>query len=261
MRSILLTMVSLAAQVCFGQLPHFEVASIKASAYPAGNLKTIRVDPGTVSIKGMSLRDLIQRAYGRGHALQLSRADLVTGGPKWCDEKLFDIDAKPGGDPYGSGEQVSEMLKSLLVERFHLAFHHETKEVSGYQLVVDRDEPRLKKRNPGDGGEPRTGSSRRVAEGFHVIRRDTSMTALADYLGSYVLDRPVIDKTGLSGTFDFDLTWNPDDSQFGGRFTVESSSLPDLFTAVREQIGLRLKPAKVSADLIVIDRAERPADN
>jgi len=87
------------------------------------------------------------------------------------------------------------------------------------------------------------------------------MTAFADYLGYNVLDHPVIDKTGLLGTFDFDLSWNPDATQFGGRFTVEGSNLPELFAALREQIGLRLEAGKVPIDVIVVDHAEKPSEN
>lgn len=241
----------------------FDVASIKPSAYPGGNLKTIQLDPGMLTIKGMSLKDLIQRAYGRGYALQLSRSDLVMGGPKWCDDDLYDIVAKPGGNPNGSGEPVSEMLKTLLAERFKLAFHHESKVTSGYLLVVGRSGPKMKERSPGDGGESRTGSSRRIEGGFRVTRRDMSMTALADYLGFYVLDRPVLDNTGLAGTFDFDLTWTPDETQFGGRYggAPEGSNLPNLFTALREQIGLSLETGKVPIDVMVIDHAEKPSVN
>src|SRR5579863_9862429 len=78
----------------------FDVASIKPSA-TNGNAKIIQVEPGMVSIKGMSLRDLILRAHGRGHALQISRMEAVSGGPKWCGDDLFDIEAKPGDDPLG----------------------------------------------------------------------------------------------------------------------------------------------------------------
>jgi len=240
----------------------FEVASIKPSS-SAGNAKTIHVDPGMVTIRGMSLKDLTQRAYGRGHALQLSRGDLVAGGAKWCEDSLYDIDAKPGGNPLGSGEDVSGMLKTLLVDRFKLTFHHESKDTAGYLLIVDKDGPKMKERSPGDGGEPRTGTSRASPGGFHVVRRDTSMTALADYLGFYVLDRPVVDRTGLARTFDFELNWAPDENQFGGRYagTPPDSNLPDLVKALREQIGLRLETGRAPVDVLVIDHAEKPSEN
>ncbi len=183
--------------------PKFEVASIKQSASPVrGNAKIIRVEPGMLTIKGMSLKDLIQRAYGRGHSLQLSRSDLVSGGPKWCDADLYDIDAKPGGNPNGSGEDISEMLKALLADRFKLLLHHESKETPGYILVVETGGPKLKSRSPGDGGEPRIRgrSKRELQGGIRLAWRDVSMTTLSDDLGFNVLDRPVINRTGLTGT-------------------------------------------------------------
>jgi uncharacterized protein (TIGR03435 family) len=239
----------------------FEVASIKPST-AGGNAKIIQLDFGSLNIRGMSLRDLMQRAYGRGHALQISRSELVDGGPKWCATDLYDIVAKPGGDPLGSASQVSESLQALLVERFKLAFHHEAKEVSGYRLVLAKDGAKLKGRHPGDGGESRNiGGKPRLGLG-HVVWRDASLTAFADYLG-LTLDRPVIDQTGLAGTFDFDLNWTPDETQFGGRYVAspDAPNLPDLFTALHEQIGLRLEAGKVPVDVMVIDHAEKPSEN
>ena len=133
----------------------FEAASVKSSASSSGNARIINVEPGLLTIRSMSLSDLTQRAYGRGHSLVLSRSDLVSGGPKWCASDLYDITAKPGGNPYGNGEEVSEMLQSLLAERFKLAIHRESKEVAGYSLVVAADGSKLRPRRPGDGGDPR----------------------------------------------------------------------------------------------------------
>jgi hypothetical protein len=92
--------------------PVFEAASVKRST-SNGNAKTIRLEPGILVIQGMSLKDLVLRAYGRGRALQLSRSDVVSGGPKWCDSELFDIEAKPGGNPSMAADEVSERLRAL----------------------------------------------------------------------------------------------------------------------------------------------------
>jgi uncharacterized protein (TIGR03435 family) len=160
-KTIALLMFSCAAQA--QSLTAFEVASVKPST-SVGNAKTIHVDAGVVSIRGMSLKDLMLRAYGHGHALQISRSDLVAGGAQWCADDLFDVDAKPGGNPLGSGEDVSAMLRALLADRFRLALHHETRETSGYLLTVTKGGPKMKIRTSGDGGEVRTGTSRRVTE-------------------------------------------------------------------------------------------------
>ncbi|HWC96694.1 MAG TPA: TIGR03435 family protein [Candidatus Sulfopaludibacter sp.] len=244
--------------------PAFDAASIKPSRYPGGNLKTIHLDPGMVTIQGMSLRDLVARAYGRGHALQISRTELVDGGAKWCETALYDINAKPGADPQGNGEPVSAMLQALLVERFKLAFHHEARDSSGYRLTQAKGGPKLRPRHAGDGGEARVlGRTKRGDQGeVHIELRDASPAALAAFLGN-MLERPVIDKSELSGTFDCDLVFTPDETQFGGRYAAaaQDSTFPDLATALREQLGLRLDPGKVPVDVMMIDHAERPAAN
>jgi uncharacterized protein (TIGR03435 family) len=242
----------------------FEAASIKPSS-ATGNSKTINVDFGSVQIKAMSLKDLVLRAYGRGRALQLSRSDLVAGGPRWCETDLYDVYAKPGQDLNRSGEQISEMLKTLLRDRFKLAFHQESKEASGYLLGVAKNGPKMTKRSPGYGGAAHSlrTSGRNPQGGFEAKWRDAPLTSVADYLGSYVLDLPVVDRTGLAGTFDLDLNWTPDETQFGGRYkeAQERSRLPSLFAAIPEQLGLRLEAGKVPVAVIVIDHAEKPAAN
>jgi uncharacterized protein (TIGR03435 family) len=241
----------------------FEVASVKPSA-SSGNARTIQVNPGMVSIRSMSLRDLALRAYGRGRALQVSREDLVASGLKWYEDDLFDVDAKPGGNPFGSGEEVSAMLQALLVERFKLAFHQETRETSGYLLAAVKGGVKMRARTAGDGGEARVlGRTKRGAHGeMRLEMRDVPLAAVAAYLGN-MYDRPVADQTDLTGTYDLDLEWTTDEIQFGGRFAAGSgeSTLPGLFTALREQCGLRLESGKLPVNVLVIDHAEKPSAN
>ena len=152
------------------------------------------------------------------------------------------------------------MLKTLLAERFKLTFHYESKEASTYVLIAGKNSPKMKGRKPGDGGEP---SGIRDTANLRYVCRDTSMVWFARYLESTVLSRPVADKTGLSGTYDFDLSWRPDDSQFKGRFVGSreaQSDLPDLFTALKD-IGLRLEAAKSMVQFLRIDHAEKPSEN
>jgi uncharacterized protein (TIGR03435 family) len=214
----------------------FDVASIK------GNI---------LSLQGMSLKELIHLAY-------TLPSDLVSGGPGWVDGTRYDIEAKAAGK--ASQKERLEMLKTLLADRFQLTFHYESKVASTYVLTVGKNSSKLKERRPGDGGEP-TGI--RDTGSLHYVCRDTSMAWFARYLESTVLSRPVIDKTGLSGTYDFDLSWRPDDSQFKGRFAGSKeaqSDLPDLFTALKD-IGLRLETVKSPVQFLRIDHAEKPSEN
>lgn len=230
----------------------FEVASIKATPPEYSGSRAFAPSSGNnLSIQGMSLRDLIQLAY------TLS-SDLVSGGPGWVDGARYDVEAKAEGK--ASQQQRLEMLKTLLAERFKLTFHYESKEASTYVLEAGKNSPKMKERKPGDGGEP---SGIRDTGSLHYVCRDTSMAWFARYLESTVLSRPVADKTGLHGTYDFDLAWRPDDSQFKGRFAGSreaQSDLPDLFTALKE-IGLRVETAKSLVPFLRIDHAEKPSEN
>lgn len=232
--------------------PAFEVASIKQTPPEFRGSRAFAPSSGNnLSLQGMSLRELIQLAY------TLS-SDLVTGGPGWVDGTRYDIEARAEGK--ASQQQRLEMLKTLLAERFKLTFHYESKEISSYLLTAGRNSPKMKERRPGDGGEP---SGIRDTGSLHYLCRDTSMAWFARYLENTVLSRPVADKTGLSGTYDFDLSWRPDDSQFKGRFAGSQeaqSDLPDLFTALKD-IGLKLETVKSPVQFVRIDQAEKPSEN
>ncbi len=230
----------------------FEVASVKltppdvhgSSAFAPSSSNILR-------LRGMTLKDLIQLAY-------TVSSDFVSGGPGWVDDTRFDIEAKAEGN--ASQQQRLEMLKTLLAERFSLTFHYEQKQTSTYVLSLARNSLKLRERKPGDGGEP---SGIRDTGGLHYVCRDTSMAWFARYLESTVLSRPVADKTGLSGTYDFDLAWRPDETQFKGRFAGSreaQSDLPDLLTALKD-IGLRLETVKSLVPLLRIDSADKPSGN
>jgi uncharacterized protein (TIGR03435 family) len=232
--------------------PAFEVASIKLTPPEVHDSSAAAPSTGnTLSLHGMSLDTLIQLAY-------TLPSDLVSGGPGWVSSIRYDIEAKAEGK--ASQQQRLEMLKTLLAERFKLTFHYEPKQISTYELRTGKNGLKLKERKPGDGGEP---SIIRDTGHVHYICRDTSMSWFARYLESTVLSRPVADKTGLSGTYDFDLNWRPDDSQFKGHFMGSreaQSDLPDLFTALSD-LGLRLEAVKTQVQALRIDGAEKPSAN
>ena len=232
--------------------PAFEVASIKPTPDEfRGSRAYAPASGNNLSLQGMSLKELIQLAYRLP-------ADFVTGGPAWVNDARYNIEAKAEGKP--SQQQRLEMLKTLLADRFQLTFHYEQKEITTYVLTAVPNRLKLKERKPGDGGEP---SGIRDTGSLHYVCRDTSMSWFARYLESTVLSRPVADKTGLSGTYDFDLSWRPDESQFKGRFAGSreaQSDLPDLFTALKD-IGLKLESVKSPAQLLRIDQAAKPSAN
>jgi uncharacterized protein (TIGR03435 family) len=248
----LLLAVALAPMAAQEQPLAFEVASIKPTPPEFIGSKAFAPSSGNnLSLQGMSLREMIQLAY------TLS-SDLVGGGPGWVDGARYDVEARAEGK--ASQQQRLEMLKTLLAERFRLTYHYEPKGISTYVLTAGKNSPKMKERKPGDGGEP---SGIRDTGSLHYVCRDTSMAWFARYLESTVLSRPVADKTGLSGTYDFDLSWRPDDSQFKGRFAGSreaQSDLPDLYTALKD-IGLKLETVKSLVPFLRIDHAEKPSEN
>src|SRR5262245_37734994 len=214
----------------------FEVAAIKSVAdIPPGARIGYNDDPGGVlNFENLTLRMLISSAYGI--------LDERISGPGWLDDARFTITAKP---PAGyQPSQRPTLIRNLLIDRFGLVAHQEKKDVSGFALRVDAGGHRLVT-TTGERtfltGRPGliSGNGRRIAE---------ILPQLARSVGS-----PVIDETGLSGTYDIKLQWTPQLNAGGNPADPEVS----LFTALREQLGLRLEPARVRVDVVVVDRIAR----
>ena len=232
----------------------FEVATIKPSKPGTpGKAFTMR-GPHQFATINTSVNDLITVAYGL-HVRQ------VTGGPAWLESNLYDISAEPEAEGSPNRKQIEAMLQKLLADRFKLAFHRDKKELSVYAIVVAKNGPKLTK----SAGDP-NGLPGLFFRGLGVLpARNANMSDFAGVMQAAVLDRPVVDQTGLSGRFDFELKWTPDESQFGGRGGSAPRDAPDappdLFTAIQEQLGLQLKSVKAPVDVLIIDRVERPSEN
>lgn len=236
--------------------PTFEVATIKPSK-PDAQGKFLTVQGNRMITQSFSLTDYICFAYGV-HAKQ------VTGLPAWAETDKFDITAKPDIEGVPNDKQLKGMLQQLLADRFKLAFHHEKKELSVYALGVAKVGNKMTKSEGDPNGLP--GLFFRGKLGDLGVRNAT----MADFTGlmqSAVLDRPVVDQTGITGRWDFTLVWTPDDSQFAGMGakipppTDAANAPPNLYTAIQEQIGLKLEATKTAADVLVVDKVEKPSDN
>jgi len=245
--------IALAAGTVVAQtpaVPAFDVATIKLSQpETAGPL--IGISAGRLTLTSFTFKELMMYAYWI-HPSQ------VLGAAGWTDSEKFDIVAKPEGGQTPE-EQLRKMLQTLLADRFKLKFHRDKKLLPAYALVVGENGPNMKARTPGDGGP----GFRLVPQGPRLPGRNASVAQLAFVLQAVVMDRPVLDETGLTGNFDFDLSWTPNETQFGGRggkMTADPDS-PDIFTAVQEQLGLNLEPQKGPVAVLVIDHVERPTDN
>lgn len=230
----------------------FEVATIKLSRPDAAG-KTFIFRGHQYSTIHTSVNDLISYAWGL-HARQ------IAGGPAWLDTEKFDIIAKPVvTEP--NAQQLKEMVRNLLEERFQLTFHTEKNELSVYAIVVGKAGPKLTKTSdPGD-------LSSLYFPAFGTMNaRIASMSDLARTMQQAVLDRPVVDQTGLRGRYDFTLTWTPDEFQFGAMGAhipapSDQARAPDLFTAMQQQLGLKVESTKAVVDVLVIDRIERASEN
>jgi uncharacterized protein (TIGR03435 family) len=229
--------------------PAIEVSTIKRSDYPG---RLIGLPGPTLTTRGTPLKDVILWAYNV-HPSQ------VLGGPGWVDTDKYDIVAKPVGGGLLDGEQIKAMLRTLMADRFQLKLRHETKELPVYALTIGKNGPKMKARTEGDGGAAFT----LLIGGPRWPVRNAPMAQMVSVLQMVVLDRPVLDKTGLTGRFDFDLVWTPDETQFGGKGSSMPAdpNAPNIFTAFQEQLGLKLEPQKAAVDVLVIDAVERPSEN
>ena len=230
--------------------PAFEVATIKlAKPDTAGPL--IGISAGRLTLTGFTLKELMVYAYW------IHQSQIV-GASGWMDSEKFVIVAKPEGGQVPE-PQLRQMLQTLLIDRFQLKLHHDLRQIPAYVLTLGKNGSKMKVRTPGDGGP----GFRLVFQGARLPGRNASIAQLAFVLQAVVMDRPVIDKTGLMGNFDFDLSWSPTEAQFGGRgaITPAEPDSPDIFTAVQEQLGLKLESQKDPVDVLIIDNAEKPSEN
>jgi len=235
----------------------FEVATIKPSnpATPGQSILVGRGGGNLFTTTNTTLNDLLTFAYGL-HVTQ------ITGGPGWLATERFDITGKPEQAGIPNAVQLRTMVRKLLGERFNLASHSEKRELSAYVLTVAKNGPKLTKSDSG-GILPGFGGRGPGAIGV----RNASMAEFADFLQARILDRPVVDQTGLSGRFDFTLEWRPDSIQSAAlgpnapQLPPEVESRANLFTAIQEQIGLKLDAGRAPVEVFVIDRVEKPTEN
>ncbi len=233
----------------------FEVATIKPSN-PERQGKVMTIKGRQVITINTTLNDLIVFAYGV-HAKQ------IIGGPSWMESDKYDVTGQPEGQGMPNERQLRGMLQKLIQDRFKLTTHSETRELPAYVLVVANGGPKLTRNDSNPDGLPGL-----FFRGLGVLPvTNATMGDFAGVMQLAVLDRPVVDKTGLKGRFDFTLTWTPDETQFAG-FGVripppstDPNAPPVLFTAIQEQLGLRFDSQRAPVDVMVVDRVERPTEN
>lgn len=235
--------------------PAFEVATIKPSK-PGAPGKGLGVGPnGTLTTRNYSLRDLIQFAY-RLHPKQ------IEGGPSWDETDLYDITGKPDHEGMGNDRQIRGMVQKLLKDRFQLTYHTEKKDLSVYSITVLKTGAKLTKTEVTGVNLPSLG---RGPNNLNV--RNGTIAEFASLLQGGILDKPVVDQTGLTDRYDFQVKYTPDASQAIPGLPAPpppadpADAPPDLFTAVQQQLGLKIESTKASVDVLVIDKVEKPSEN
>lgn len=255
--ALFLLMTALAA---YGQSaaepPKYEVASIKPYIGNDSHLD-FRVEPGgSLAATGITLKRLMMTAYN-------VQGFRLIGGPDWVATRQWDVQAKP--ERFVPPGQVRAMLRALLENRFQLHVHSEKRQLPIFELSVDRKGAKLQRVKDGE-----TKEDVRVGAGSIQFKKATTATFASQL--SYAVARPVIDKTGLSGEFNFVLEWTPEAGEDGGPTTSglppgageRRPSPPDgpsIFTAITEQLGLRLKSARGPVEVIVVDDVKLPTEN
>jgi uncharacterized protein (TIGR03435 family) len=235
--------------------PSFDVSTIKPSDTSAPHGTFFRTNGRHVIAYNISAGGLIAYAYGL-HEKQ------IVDGPSSLLGTHFDIDGLPDIVGHPNLKQSRLMFQKLLLSRFKLAFHNESRELPAYAIQIAKGGPKLvlTTRKPGDG----TNFSYNCQVVLTV--RNASVADIAKGMQEVFMDRPVVDQTGLHDRYDFDLKWTPDESQSycpsdPARSRDDPNAPPDLYTAIHEQLGLKLIRTKAPIQVMVIDHVETPSEN
>ncbi|HEY4087634.1 MAG TPA: TIGR03435 family protein [Bryobacteraceae bacterium] len=236
--------------------PKFEVASVKVQKWTLPATVGISVKGSTLYAEHQPLYDLIVYAYHLKGRFQLS------GIPDWAKDRgiseteSFQIEAKAPTGQSATEDEFRLMMRALLADRFHLQIHHENRDVPVYNLTVSKGGPRFKETAGGKTGIKQDKVGR---VGWRMTATNVTIQSAVDGLLGIYSGRPLLDKTGLTGSYDFTLEWllypAPPDA------SVPGADLPAYAKALQEQLGLKLESAIAPYDTIVIDHAEKPSEN
>ena len=248
----------------------FDVVSIRRSRPEAGPAMGISpIDSDSIIVRNATPRLILGEAYD---LRLLGLRDLILGLPSWADSETYDIDAKVAASDLPAFHKLlpmqrDPMLQSVLADRFHLVGHFETRTLPAYALVIAKGGPKLTEVKPAtlpDGREDPGG----ISPGHdQITATGATMQPLAPHPLLLMLGRPVVDRTGLTGHYSFTLRCAPTyamrpviNGQVPG-LSADEEALPDLFTAVQEQLGLKQEPVKAPVEVLVVDHIERPTEN
>jgi uncharacterized protein (TIGR03435 family) len=240
-----------AVMLCQAQSPAFEAGSVKVSS-PDEQVR-MRREPGRITITNFSLRAMVRYAYD-------VQENQISGGPAWFDSDRWDIAAIAGREITEDERRL--MLQTFLGDRFKMTIRHEMKEMPVYALVVAKGGSKL---TPGTAGNPERVELSVSGAGLNQMRgQSVSVSTMAKLL-TRPTGRIVINRTGIAGSFDYQLEWVPDPANMpminGAKPDGSNLNAASIFTAVQEQLGLRLEATKGPVEILVIERAEKAREN
>jgi uncharacterized protein (TIGR03435 family) len=257
--------------VAFAQAagPTLEVASVREHVSTGPQEDATRVISGNrVAWVDFTLTNLVSQAYNLKAYQMVSAVPAWMGGGSTLSDIVaksrsaehYDVLAKAEGEATLTLDQAALILQTVLADRFHLRVHWEMRNLPVYKLVVGKNGPKLKQSAPAAKDEPNSsfGSS-----GGRITERKVTLSQVAGML-SMEVDRPVLDRTELKGFYGFTLEWSLDGGQMAAALGItrdDDPSRPSIFTAVQEQLGLKLEPGRAPIDVLVIDHAEKPSQN
>jgi uncharacterized protein (TIGR03435 family) len=234
--------------------PGVEVATIKQALDQPG--RYFRVEQRRLSIANNDVKRMICWAYD-------IHPEQVIGAPEWTETERFDITAIPDGEGQPNYYQYKAMLQKLLADRFKLKFHHDSKVFSVFVVTVAKGGPKM---TPTAIDDPNAQPGMFFSGNGVWPGSNISMKDFANMMQRNILDRPVVDRTGLKGRYDFLLKYTPDETQaratgLGAAPAERTDQPPDLFTAVQQELGMKLESTKAAVETYVIDHVERPSGN
>jgi uncharacterized protein (TIGR03435 family) len=248
--------LSVVAQTPQGSRPKFdafEVATVRPVDADAKAGRMFRMD-GTH--RWLATNFTLQALIALGFDMN---PRTISGGPDWMDSQHFNIEAVTPGDVEPTRLEQMQMLRALLLERFSLKFHRQDKEMQIYALSLAKGGPKLKAAATPDDPPKIVGIV--YPDRIEVPARSVTMDDFVAMLQRATLDKPTVNRTGLTGKYDFDLKFAQDETQYGGQVGAaqENTQSPPLFTAVQEQLGLKLEATRGKVSAMVVDEAVKPA--
>lgn len=236
-----------------------------AATDPGIEVSTVKLSPPDVRGRGYSMRGAQLMAFNVSVMNMMTFAfDVherqVSGGPSWMSTEKFEIAIKPDTPGQPNSRQLKRLIQKVLMERFQLAFHTDKRELSVYAITQPANTTHKMTQSASNQNLP----GLRYPRPGLLPARNATLTELAQSLQTAVLDRPVINQTKIEGRYDFTLDWTPDEFQFasfGPLGQLPDTGKPNIFSAFQEQLGLKLESTKAPADVMVIDKLEKPSEN